>query len=371
MVVFMSDKNNKWDIYHEYEGLDKILTAQKPWSDEAGDPVHDEMLFQLFHQVYELWFKQILFELDDVQKRFASDIVDDRDMQPILTYLNRIAEILKHVVGVLDILETMPPQSFVDFRQYLKTATGFQSWQFRLIELRLGLRREDRIPVFHGEFDDDLRVESKQAIRDAEAFPSLYEQIDQWLSRTPFMNDGDYKFWEEYRTALYKMFDEKELFARQALSGETLEKELAALQNGRQKFDSIFDEDQHAKAQEKGTWRMSLKALQAALFITIYSNEPVLQGPHRLLRLITDIDELLAVWRCRHALMVQRMVGMGAGTGGSSGFSYLMATLEKHRIFTDLFVLSSYLIPSKSLPALPDKISRQMSYSYAVEDKVA
>lgn len=367
----MSASNGKWDLYHEYENLDKILTAQTPWSTQAGDPVHDEMLFQLFHQVYELWFKQILFEMDDVQNRFSNEIVDDRDIQPILIYLNRIAEILKHVVSMLDILETMPPQSFVDFRGYLKTASGFQSWQFRLIETRLGLRREERIPVFSGEFDDLLRAESQKAIRDAEKHPSLYEQIDRWLSRTPFVNSGNYKFWNSYRESVNKMLDDRAAFAQQTLSGEALEKEKTAVAGTRAKFETIFDEEKHAQAQKDGVWRLSHKALQAALFITVYSSEPILQGPSRLLRLITDIDEILAVWRCRHALMVQRMVGMGAGTGGSSGYHYLMATFEKHRIFQDLFALSSYLIPTKALPALPEEISRQMHYNYAGEEKAA
>ncbi len=353
-----------WDQYHEYEELDKILTAQKLRSEEAGAPAHDEMLFIIFHQVYELWFKQILFEMDDIQQRFSAEIVDDRDMQPILRYLNRIYEILRNLINMIDILETMPPQAFVDFRQYLGTASGFQSWQFRLIETRLGLRRENRIPVFHGEFDADLANESRKRIHEAESSPSLYDQMDRWLSRTPFIDWQDYKFWEEYRGAVYKMFDEKEAVARNTFSDETLQKELQAIENGRHKFDSIFDADKHAQAQENGVWRMSLKALQAALFINIYSHEPILQGPSQLLKSLTDIDECLARWRYRHALMVQRMVGMGAGTGGSSGYNYLLETLQKHRIFTDLFSLSSYLIPSQSLPALPDHISRQMRYQY-------
>jgi len=200
-----SEEKTKWDLYHEYEGLDKILTAQKPWSDEAGAPVHDEMLFIVFHQIYELWFKQILFEMDDIQNRLDNDIVDDRDMKPILSYLGRIVEIFKQLLNMIDVLETMPPQSFVDFRQHLKTASGFQSWQFLLVELRLGLRREDRIPVFGGEFDKDLRDESRAAIKKAEETPSLYEQIDRWLARTPFINQDDYTFWEEYRTAVHQM----------------------------------------------------------------------------------------------------------------------------------------------------------------------
>ncbi|PJF20247.1 MAG: tryptophan 2,3-dioxygenase, partial [Phototrophicales bacterium] len=88
------------------------------------------------------------------------------------------------------------------------------------------------------------------------------------------------------------------------------------------------------------------------------------------LNLITDIDELLARWRYRHALLVQRMVGMSAGTGGSSGYGYLMETLAKHRIFTDFFALSSYMIPSKLIPPLPKDVSRVMRYQYN-DDKAA
>ena len=73
-------------------------------------------------------------------------------------------------------------------------------------------------------------------------------------------------------------------------------------------------------------------------------------------------------WRFRHALLVQRMVGLGVGTGGSSGFEYLMNTIQSHRIFTDLFAMSTYLIPSQALPALPAEISREMDYRYNAKD---
>lgn len=367
----MSDKK-AWDQYHDYIGLDKILTAQTLRSGTSDrPPVHDEMLFVVFHQIYELWFKQILFELDDIQARFSGSVVDDRDMQPILRHMNRIVEIFRNIIGMIDILETMPPQAFVDFRQCFGTASGFQSWQFRLIELRLGLKREDRIPVFHGEFDDDLKESSRQKIRNAEKNPSLYDQIDGWLSRTPFITQQDYKFWDAYKTAVYALFDQKTDSARKALSGEALGKELKDIERNRHKFDSIFDAEKHEQARDQGVWRLSLKALQAALFITIYESEPILQGPGQLLLHVTEIDELMARWRYRHALMVQRMVGMGMGSGGSSGYGYLMETLQKHRIFTDLFALSSYLIPSPSLPALPERIRSQMSYRYGTAEKAA
>jgi tryptophan 2,3-dioxygenase len=362
----MTDKP-VWDQYGDYLQVDQILGAQRPRSHAAGQGVHDEMLFIQFHQIYELWFKQILFELDDVLARLSADVVNERDMQPILTYLGRAVEIFKQLEGMIDVLETMPPQSFVDFREHLGTASGFQSAQFRLIETRLGLQRKSRLCVFHGQFDENLNAQSQAAIQSAEKQPNLFDALDGWLSRTPFVNLGGYAFWSEYRTAVYGMFDQKIAAARAALSGEVLKNELEAIARGKEKFEAIFDEKQHASAQAEGRWRLSWKALQASLFITIYRDEPVLQAPYNLLKCIMDVDALLARWRFRHALMVQRMVGLGVGTGGSSGYEYLMATVQTHRIFTDLFALSTYLIPSRLLPALPEEVSKKMHYQYSAK----
>ena len=359
-----ASQQQPWDLYSDYLQLDKILHAQTLASAAAGRGAHDEMLFIVFHQIYELWFKQILFELDDIQARFSRSVVDDRDMQPILTRLERIAAIWRLLVQQIDVLETMSPQDFIDFRDFLKTASGFQSWQFRLIETRLGLRREDRLSVFHGQFDENFREEHKQPIAAAEKSSSLFEELDGWLARTPFVSGSGYAFGDSYRAAVHKMLDEKEALARQNLVGEALAVETQAIARGRRKFDGIFDAGVHQAAQKDKQWRMSLKALQAALFITVYRQEPVMQIPWRLLSLVMDVDELLAQWRYRHALMVQRMVGMSMGSGGSSGYGYLIQTLEKHRIFADLFALSGYLIPARALPKLPESVSAAMGYRY-------
>ena len=357
----MFKKKEPWDLYSNYLQLDKILGAQKPWSDEAGHPAHDEMLFIIFHQVYELWFKQILFELDDVEKRLSGKTLDDRDLLPVLKNLDRVAGIMRVLVKQLDVLETMTGQDFTDFREYLKTASGFQSGQFRLMETKLGLRREDRLPVFHGQFDDNLCPMSRKAIQETEEHPSLFTLIDGWLARTPFIEQDNYKFWDSYRAAIHKMLDEKTKAANDALDADALKTELEAIGKGRAKFEAIFDPAAH----EKGHWRMSWRALQAALFITVYRNEPALQIPFRLISLVMDIDELFGLWRYRHALMTQRMVGFSMGSGGSSGYSYLMQTVEKHRIFTDLFALGTYLIPQRALPALPESITSELGYKYA------
>lgn len=357
----MSDAktNEQWDYYGAYLKLDNLLSAQEPWSGkESGDDfAHDEMLFIIFHQTYELWFKQILFELSDIQSRFTRPVVDDRDIQPIVTRLNRIAEIFKILERQIDILETMTPQDFIDFRDSLRTASGFQSLQFRLIETRLGLKRDDRLLFNHCPFDRDYTPESQAAIRQTEQQPSLHDQIDAWLARTPFVDFDDYKFWDSYRGAVHRMLDEKEAFIRASIPEGAQQKELEGIARGRAKFDGIF-------TRETVHWRLSDRALQAALFITVYRTEPMLQGPATMLSLIMDIDALLSRWRYRHALMVQRMMGFSAGTGGSSGYSYLMQTLEQHRIFRDLFALSSYLIPAAARPALPQNLQDQMGYRY-------
>jgi len=354
-------KEEPWDQYSNYLQLDKVLGAQKPWSTEAGHPAHDEMLFIIFHQVYELWFKQILFELDDVEKRLSGETLDDRDLLPVLKNLDRVVGIMRVLVKQLDVLETMTGQDFTDFREDLKTATGFQSWQFRLMETKLGLRREDRLPVYHGQFDDNLCPMSRNIIRETEEQPSLFTLIDSWLARTPFIERSDYKFWDSYRAAVHKMLDQKKGTTNDNLDSDTLQAELSAIEKTRAKFDSIFD----ANAHEKSQWRMSWRALQAGLFVTVYRNEPALQIPFRLISLVMDIDELFGMWRYRHALMTQRMVGFSMGSGGSSGYNYLIQTVEKHRIFTDLFALGTYLIPQNALPALPDDIVNEMGYKYA------
>lgn len=354
--------NQNWDQYGDYLQLDKVLDAQTPWSGtpEGNDFSHDEMLFIIFHQTYELWFKQILFELDDVQTRFTRSIVDDRDIQPIVARLNRVVEIFKVLERQIDVLETMLPQDFIDFRDSLRTASGFQSRQFRLIETRLGLKRDDRLLFNHCPYDRDYAAASQEAIRTAEAQTSLHDQLDAWLARTPFVDFGGYKFWEEYRKSVHKMLDDKEALVRKSMKDEALQRELDGIGRGRMKFDSIFDKASTG-------WRFSDRALQAALFISIYRTEPMLQGPATLLSLVMDIDALLSRWRYRHALMVQRMMGLSVGTGGSSGYSYLMQTLEQHRIFKDLFALSTYLIPAAARPTLPDDLSREMGYRYTAK----
>ena len=122
--------------YASYLGLDELLSAQRPRSLGAdGRPEHDELLFIVIHQVYELWFKQLIHELTEVQRTLES-----ADTDRTLHLLNRVLKILKTLVSQVDILETMTPIQFLSFRDRLESASGFQSGQFREVEAILGAR---------------------------------------------------------------------------------------------------------------------------------------------------------------------------------------------------------------------------------------
>src|SRR5436309_7631877 len=131
--------------YASYLKIDELLSLQQPRSTGPTGPEHDEMLFIVVHQVYELWFKELLHEFDRVRR-----LLEDGEPHRAQHTLKRILTILKVMVAQLDILETMTPLEFLSFRERLDAASGFQSDQFRQIEFLLGLKSEraiDRFPA--------------------------------------------------------------------------------------------------------------------------------------------------------------------------------------------------------------------------------
>jgi tryptophan 2,3-dioxygenase len=353
--------------YADYLQLDRLLAAQAPESARHGQPAHDEMLFIIVHQAYELWFKQILHELARVDAIFAGEGLDDRDIGRAAAALERIERILKLLIGQLDVLETMTPLDFLEFRDLLFPSSGFQSLQFRLIEVGLGLRRRDRAGFEARPFDASLNAADRATLAAAEQRPSLSDRIEAWLERTPFIELGGYRFQESYRAAVSRMLEQDAAILREntGVSAEVREAGLASLAAAQARFEAIYDAARHAERVAEGAWRFSLPALQAALFITLYRDEPVLQPPFRLLSLLMDIDETMTAWRYRHALMAQRMIGLKLGTGGSSGHDYLSETARRSRVFGDLFALSTFLIPRSALPPLPEPLLSAMGYRYS------
>ncbi|MBK8611820.1 MAG: tryptophan 2,3-dioxygenase [Chitinophagaceae bacterium] len=324
--------------YGDYLQLEKITGAQDPESFKAGkEPAHDEMLFIIIHQAYELWFKQILFEVNSVIGIMNKPAVNDNspDMQTVVHRLKRVVTILKVLVQQIDIMETMTPLDFLDFRDMLRPASGFQSYQFKVLEAKLGLKFEHR----HGQnyYTSQLKEKDIAIIKDAESGQSVIELINAWLERMPFITDD---FWKNYQ---------------QVYVGSLAEAE----KNNAAAFETTFN-----TAAVDAERNLSPKACRSALFIMMYQGYPMLELPFQLLDTLLEIDNQLGNWRYRHINMVQRMIGTRIGTGGSTGAGYLKAAMDKHYIFKEIAQLNSFLVERKKLPVLAKEVGEKLGYNF-------
>jgi tryptophan 2,3-dioxygenase len=334
------------DVYYgEYLQLEKILDAQHPESDKENIEAHDEMLFIIIHQAYELWFKQIIYELKSIHGIFSKQAINDNapDLYKVVHRLKRIVTILDVAVHQISIMETMTPLDFLDFRNLLRPASGFQSIQFKIIEGMLGLKLEHRFGKEY--YLSQLKEADKEIIRNVEEQSSIIEEINKWLERMPFFDDKalweDFKgddFWSVYLTAY-----DASLTPAEKQNVESFNKLF---------FDAEFVKDR----------RFSNRANRAALFIMLYRDYPLLQLPYQLLNLLLDLDELMSSWRSRHVNMVHRMIGKRIGTGGSSGKDYLKSALDKHYIFQEVAELTTFLIERTNLPKLPKNLERKLGF---------
>ena len=352
--------------YWDYLRLDQLLSAQRLESARHGEPAHDEMLFIIVHQAFELWFKQILFELDAVLEVVAREAVPEKEMGEAVARLRRITAIQRLLLDQIDVLETMTPLDFLDFRDELMPASGFQSVQFRLIENTLGLRPPHRLKIRGSPYTSVLSAEHARWLDASEQRPSLLDHVERWLERTPFLHFGDYDFWRSYQRAVDGMLarERQVIEAHPNLDDQGRAEQLATLEQTATRFAAIFDADRYAELAAHGTRRLSHQAFLAALLIHLYRDEPIFQLPFRLLVALVDIDEGLATWRYRHALLAHRMIGGRIGTGGTAGAAYLEATAKKHRVFRDLFDLPTFFIPRSALPTLPPEVREQMGFRY-------
>jgi tryptophan 2,3-dioxygenase len=367
--------------YKDYLQLDKILGAQRPASFEPGQqPAHDEMLFIVIHQAFELWFKQILFELDYVLDVFGKEKINDNseDMNLVLHRLRRVEKILGLLNQQVTVLDTMTPLDFLEFRNLLTPSSGFQSLQFRLIEASLGLEMDKRHQAAYykrtnegGFSKDDLNQ-----INDTESVPTLVQRISRWLERMPFFDmaywpqasrshtpdplfPAQHPFWMAYRDIYRPGLTEREaskihdfdyVFFDQPLPGP-------ADTTGQGNPDAMAGNPAHLRT------HLSPAAMRAALFTMLYRDFPVFQNSFQILDCLVDIDNQLAGWRHAHYRMVRRMIGMRVGTGNTSGSGYLEGAVSKHYVFRDIAGLSTYLIERKKLPKLPTELIRHLSFA--------
>jgi tryptophan 2,3-dioxygenase len=350
--------------YGDYLQLGKILTAQELESAKHNDPAHDEMLFIIVHQAFELWFKQMLFEIDDVCTILSKDYTPESEVSRALSRIQRVNRILEMLPDQFSILETMTPSDFMEFRDYLYPASGFQSMQFRVMEIRCGVDEKKRLQIDSHGYASRLNEPDRQTVLHALAQPSLFDVVQKWLEKIPFMEHGEFAFWTAYRDAVQTIFshDRNELELVDTLTNEEREKQLKQIETLETSFSALFDEGVYSALVEQGERRLSQKASLSALFITVYSHYPLLQTPFRLLNALLEMDKLISVFRFRHTMMVSRMIGQRVGTGGSAGFDYLMKTVTQHRIFNDISSLSSYLLASHAIPTLPEGIARKLQF---------
>ncbi|XP_036425183.1 tryptophan 2,3-dioxygenase A [Colossoma macropomum] len=341
-------------IYGDYLQLDKIVSSQLLQSELKGNKIHDEHLFIVTHQAYELWFKQILWELDSVREIFISGHVrDERNMLKVNTRIHRIVMIFRLLVDQFAVLETMTALDFFDFREYLAPASGFQSLQFRLLENKIGVPDNQRVPYNRRHYRDNFRGQEIELLLQSEKEPTLLQLVEKWLERTPGLEEDSFNFWGKLESNIFEGLKREKDKIEQTPDSEMKEELMADFIKQKELFMCLFDEKRHDHLLSKGERRLSYKALQGALMIYFYREEPRFQVPFQLLTSLMDIDTLMTKWRYNHVCMVHRMIGSKAGTGGSSGYQYLRSTVsDRYKVFVDLFNLATFLVPRDWVPKL-------------------
>jgi tryptophan 2,3-dioxygenase len=259
-----TDFNNTM-TYGEYLKLDTILSNQIRLSDH-----HDEMLFIIIHQSSELWMKLILHELNS-----AIQSIQMEDLSTAFKRLARVSKIQAQIIQSWDILSTLTPSEYSEFRDSLGQSSGFQSYQNRLIEFALGYKTSHILKIY--EKDQELYQKLEKALE----APSIYDVSIKALAKAGF-----------------------------AINPEVLTRD----------YKTPYMED----ASVRNAW------------ITVYKNVDQYWDLYELAEKLVDIEDSLQQWRFRHMKTVERIIGFKVGTGGSSGVTYLKKVLD-HRFFPELW----------------------------------
>jgi len=257
--------------------------------------------------------------------------------------------------------------AFLEFRDYLVPASGFQSAQFRIIELMMGLpidkRKYATEKFLLGVMDEDDR----KMILALNGKDSLRDLVERWLERIPFLGDDDESedSWpQQYKEAATSMLDKDEIMIRELFGDDEvrLEQELMNLNLTRKLFDSLFNVQAHDEMIARGTRTMSQRATLAGIFVCLYRDEPMLAGPYKLIESLIELDEGFVNWRWRHVSTAHRQIGIKMGTGGSSGGEYLARAAQENKPFKDLGNLVSFLIPQSAVPPLSPEIRSRLGF---------
>jgi tryptophan 2,3-dioxygenase len=277
----MTGSHEKAVTYTSYLKIEELLSLQKPLSD---GPEHDELLFITIHQVYELWFQQILHELAALQPALGNG-----DTHRSLALLGRVRTIMKICVAQIDVLETMTPLQFQSFRARLSSASGFQSAQFRELEAVLGRRDYAGENAEHGsgmKMAEHLVPGSpaRSAVEAAMSRPSV------WDSALAYCHARGHAMPEDVRN-----------------------RDVTTPWEAREDVQQVL--------------------------VNLHHTDP---ESSLVCEALVDLDEGLGEWRYRHVKMVERTIGRKKGTGGSAGVAYLASTLF-NPFFPDLWDIRGQL----------------------------
>lgn len=349
--------------YWDYIRIEELLGLQGGLERDEERLSNDEVLFITVHQIFELWFKLALRELRSARDLFTAPRVDEQELSGVVRSFARVVTIFQRAAAHFELVETLTTRDYLEFRDKLMPASGFQSAQMRQMEILMGLEDAERIA--YGP-TADYRVALREpdgtdspALRRVEAAlkdrPTLKEALDDWLHRTPIDGSQPEEPDAEQRLA---GFLERFLAAHHAQVDAARERARSLAPPGEVEHISSLYEAEKASVRDffragKDTGERRRQRIRAAmLFIETYRELPLLAWPREVLEHLVRLEQSFVVFRQRHARMVERVIGRRTGTGGSAGVEYLDQTALRYRIFRDLWAIRTLQIRRDAAPAL-------------------
>ncbi|HEY8379169.1 MAG TPA: tryptophan 2,3-dioxygenase family protein [Nannocystis sp.] len=356
----------KATVYWDYIRVEELLSLQSGIEPDESGLDNDEVMFIVIHQIDELWFKLAIRELVRIRNLFAQEKVREQSLSDAVRGIRRTAMLFDQVSHHFRLMETMTTRDYLGFRDKLSPASGFQSAQLREIEILMGLKIEDRIPLGHD--SDYLRAlcypdgrESPASRRVAARLqdrPTLLEAIREWLYRTPIHGstpdqpgdaDNVRQFVEDYLRAHAIESEEAMVLVRDAAHGEEDRRRIEQrYAEGKVKAREFLLAEEVAPSERAKAARVRA----ALLFIESYRELPLLAWPREVLDGLVELEQAFVIFRQRHARMVERVIGRRMGTGGSAGVDYLDTTALRYRIFRELWAVRTLMIRKSALPPL-------------------
>jgi tryptophan 2,3-dioxygenase len=372
----MTSRSGKKPSYWDYIRVEELLALQTGFGDDERAVGNDEALFIVVHQIYELWFKLVLRELVALRDLFRRNPVPDVELATAARSVRRMVTIFEQATAHFRVIETLTTRDYLEFRDRLIPASGFQSAQLREIEILLGLDDASRIPLGReGSYKEALRAADgspSPATKRVEARiadgPTLKKVVYDWLARTPIDGANDDAAVERFVGAFLAAHRrEGEARLERALHEALTPADVGHL---RERYEAesaqaeafLRAEDDPAAGPEARARTRRVRA--AAVFLESYRELPRLAWAREVVDGILAMEQAMVVWRQRHARMVERVIGRRVGTGGSAGVDYLDQTALRYRVFGDLWAVRTLLLRSASIPPL----EHADEYRFRVED---